>query len=87
MATYRVPAPNATVVGRARFPAFTDPPPYRQQAPRPRPPPPAPSPQQQQQQQARFSPEDLKVLLPPSTTSMDQKTRSRFQVRIAIVVH
>ncbi|XP_063833919.1 titin-like [Ostrinia nubilalis] len=72
---YRVPAPNATVVGRARFPAFAaSPPPYRQQAPRPRPPTPA-----QHQPQARFSPEDLKVLLPPSTTSMDQKTRSRFQ--------
>ncbi|CAH0403206.1 unnamed protein product [Chilo suppressalis] len=66
------------------------PPPYRADCrPRPRPPLPRPTtPQvlnstlnqtQTQAQAPRFSPEDLKVLLPPSTTSMDQKTRSRFQ--------
>ncbi|OWR54636.1 hypothetical protein KGM_216157 [Danaus plexippus plexippus] len=65
--------PNATVVGRTRFPTPYDtfpappPPPYRQQVPRPRPPPP------------RVTPEDLQALLPPSTTSMDQKTQSSFQ--------
>ncbi|XP_059055891.1 proteoglycan 4-like [Achroia grisella] len=88
VATYR--APN-TVLNRARFPppGFAgEPPPYRQAAPRPR----APLPHLQHPAhpahppqhtpptpQARFTPEDLKVLLPPSTTSMDQKTRSRFQ--------
>ncbi|XP_068625194.1 uncharacterized protein [Battus philenor] len=76
---YRNPAPNATVVGRARFPAnyaadaFPAPPPYRQGVQvavvqRPRPPPPT-----------RVTPEDLQALLPPPTTSMDQKTQSSFQ--------
>ncbi|CAH2057049.1 unnamed protein product, partial [Iphiclides podalirius] len=86
---YRSPAPNATVVGRARFPAPNyaqdttfpaPPPPYRQQGvqsvavvqrPRPPPPPPPPPP--------RVTPEDLQALLPPPTTSMDQKTQSSFQ--------
>ncbi|CAG5026578.1 unnamed protein product [Parnassius apollo] len=77
------PAPNATVVGRARFPTpnyaadtFPAPPPYRQQGvtvvQRPRPPPPPPPP-------PRVTPEDLQALLPPPTTSMDQKTQSSFQ--------
>ncbi|XP_014368318.2 uncharacterized protein LOC106718680 [Papilio machaon] len=76
---YRSPAPNATVVGRARFPTnytaepFPAPPPYRQGVQvavvqRPRPPPPT-----------RVTPEDLQALLPPPTTSMDQKTQSSFQ--------
>ncbi|XP_047540485.1 protein piccolo-like isoform X2 [Vanessa atalanta] len=74
---YRAPVPNATVVGRARFPSPSystetfpapPPPPYRQQAvPRPR------------QLQPRVTPEDLQALLPPPTTSMDQKTQSSFQ--------
>ncbi|CAH0760184.1 unnamed protein product [Diatraea saccharalis] len=95
--TYRAPAANATVVGRARFPSGfgpePPPPPYRADPrprvrPRPPPPPspatasspaPAPAPTPSPASAPRFSPEDLKVLLPPSTTSMDQKTRSRFQ--------
>ncbi|XP_034826608.1 uncharacterized protein [Maniola hyperantus] len=73
---YRTPAPNATVVGRARFPSSSyatetfsapPPPPYRQVLPRPRPPP------------TRVTPEDLQALLPPPPTSMDQKTQSSFQ--------
>lgn len=74
---YRAPAPNATVVARARFPSPSystetfpapPPPPYRQAAPRPRTLP------------QRVTPEDLQALLPPPTTSMDQKTQSSFQV-------
>lgn len=76
-APYRAPAPNATVVGRARFasPSYNTetfpappPPPYRQAVPRPR------------AMQPRVTPEDLQALLPPPTTSMDQKTQSSFQV-------
>lgn len=39
------------------------------------PPPPPPSPSS-----SRVTPEDLQALLPPPTTSMDQKTQSSFQV-------
>lgn len=63
--------PNATIVTRQRFPypEFPPPPPpYRQAIPRPRPQPP------------RVTQEDLQALLPPPSTSMDQKTQSSFQV-------
>lgn len=73
---YRPPAPSAPVAGRARFAPYVDslpaPPPYR--GARPARPTHAPHAMQ------RVSQEDLQALMPPSTTAMDQKTQSSFQV-------
>lgn len=76
--SYRPPVPNATVVSRPRFPTYADsfppppPPPYRGVRPRPA------NPQMMQ----RVTQEDLQALMPPSTTAMDQKTQSSFQVSV-----